>query len=109
MNCFPNPAPTGQTRGAATQSPVTGFLNTAQECAGIGLRLQTEWQRFAIERARKDAETWVRFLRCGSLAEVACVQFEASAELASDCLDAMNRALTDETGAAPSTAATDRP
>lgn len=109
MNRFPHPAPSVQTRRAATQSPLTPFLNTAQGLASIGLQLQTEWQRFAAERARKDLETWMRLLRCGSLAEVACVQFEASAELASDYLDAMNRLLADSAGATPSTAVADRP
>lgn len=109
MNRFPYPPPSGQTRGAATQSPLTVLMDTTQGLAGIGLRLQTEWQRFAADRARKDVETWVRLLRCGSLAEVACVQFEASAELASDYLDAMNRALAHGASATPSIAAADRP
>ena len=108
MNRSPYPPPSGQTRSAATQSPLTVLMDTTQGLAGICLRLQTEWQRFAAERARKDVETWVRLLRCGSPAEVACVQFEASAELASDYLDAMNRALADEAGAGPPTAAADR-
>lgn len=74
----------------------TGARNTAppgvaRDFVDAGILALAEWQRFVATRAQKDFETWIRLIRCGSLAEAACVQLEASAELASDCLDAASR------------------
>lgn len=79
--------------------------NALPGLAGIGMQLQAEWQRFVVERMRKDLDTWARLVSCGSLAEVACVQFEANADLASDYLDEMNRFLGSLAGSTTASAA----
>ena len=47
--------------------------------------------------SRKGLETWIRLINCRSLAEVACVQFEANAEFASDYLDRVARNISAST------------
>jgi hypothetical protein len=86
-------------------SAPTAVSNAPPGLGGFGMQLHAEWQRFVVERMRKDLETWARLVSCGSLAEMACVQFEANADLASDYLDEMNRFLGSMAGSTTSSAA----